>query len=193
MTGKTHDLAAFVALLGVIAYSPVPGGLNWPTVIVAFGANFAGGLFPDIDQRTSDFWDNFRMGPFISRFVCKALGGHRNLSHSILGIFLTGWLLALLLDLIPVYTLIPITTQLVWDAFMIGVLSHVGMDLLTKAGVRLLWPFDLLFGIPPIKALRIETGEWVEEWLIVPGLILLLSLLVLSRYQYLWTFLQHIS
>lgn len=171
MTGRTHDLAAFTALTLVFINLPELPQISLATAIAAFGANFIGGLFPDIDQPTSDFWDNFRLGPFVAKVVCPALGGHRNISHSLLGIFLIGfgskfvfWFIASILTL-------NIDPYIVWQAFMIGVISHIIMDLPTKAGVPLLWPFKWVFGIPPVKWLRITSGKFVENFIIFPGLL----------------------
>lgn len=180
MTGKTHDLAAFTALLAVCIYLPAIPQMSAATAIAAFGANFVGGLFPDIDQPTSDLWDNFRLGPFIAKLVCPALGGHRHISHSILGVFLIGALSRLLLQLLS--SIILIDMEIVWYAFMIGVVSHILTDLPTRAGVPLLWPLTCKFGIPPWKSLRMESGKFVENWIVFPTL-LATSLYLLYTHQ----------
>ena len=46
---------------------------------------------------------------------------------------------------------------------MIGVVSHLFMDLFTKEGIPLLLPIPVKFGIPPLKALRITTGKLAEK------------------------------
>lgn len=171
MTGRTHDLAAFTALVITFVYVPEVPPMSLATAITALGANFIGGLFPDIDQPTSDFWDNFRLGPFLAKIICPAFGGHRNISHSFAGLLLIGWLSSLLLSFVLPFILIDINGDIVWTAFMIGVISHILTDMPTKAGVPLLWPYDFGFGIPPFKSLRMESGKFVEKWLVFPGLL----------------------
>jgi membrane-bound metal-dependent hydrolase YbcI (DUF457 family) len=53
--------------------------------------------------------------------------------------------------------------HIVWWAFMIGVASHLFMDMFTKEGVPLLLPIPVKFGIPPLKALRLTTGKIGEK------------------------------
>lgn len=171
MTGRTHDAAAFAALVAVVIYTPHLPTMSLTTATLAFGANFIGGLFPDIDQPTSHFWDNFRLGPIFAKFVTPMLGGHRSLSHSILGVVLLGLLADRLFAYLSSILLLKIDYSIVWTSFMIGVLSHIVMDLITKEGVPLLWPFGWKFGIPPIKALRITTGKLMEKLIIFPGLV----------------------
>ncbi len=175
MTGKTHDLASTTALILFVLFAPEYFGfvlpvMTLPTAVVAFGANFIGGLFPDIDQPTSDFWDNFRFGPLVAKVICPAIGGHRHLSHSLLGLALTGGGLKLLFEALSPLILIDFVP--VWWAFMIGVVSHLATDIITKDGLPLLWPLKWRFGIPPIKALRIRAGSFMENLVIFPGLLL---------------------
>lgn len=181
MTGRTHDLAAFTALVIAFVYAPVIPAMSLETVVVAMGANFVGGLFPDIDQPTSDFWDNFRLGPFVAKIVVPALGGHRHISHSFLGLVIIGLGSSFLLDWTLPYILLDINADIVWNAFMIGVVSHILMDMPTKAGVPLLWPFGFKFGIPPMKSLRIESGKFVEKWIVFPGLLLFTGYLLFEH------------
>lgn len=188
MTGKTHDLAAFTALLAVFIYLPEVPPMSLATAVTAFGANFVGGLFPDIDQPTSDLWDNFRLGPFIAKVICPALGGHRHISHSLIGLVLIGVLSRLLLQILS--PIILIDMQIVWYAFMIGVVTHIVTDLPTKAGVPLLWPFKYKFGIPPIKKLRFESGKFVENWIVFPGILILALYLMYHHQAKIWEFVQ---
>ncbi|HET7320505.1 MAG TPA: metal-dependent hydrolase, partial [Candidatus Saccharimonadales bacterium] len=59
----------------------------------------------------------------------------------------------------------------VWWAFMIGMLSHLAMDTLTKEGVPWLLPIPIKFGIPPLRKFRITTGKLVETCLVFPLLL----------------------
>ncbi len=169
MTGKTHDLAAFTGLTIVFILLPLQP-MSVATAITAFSANFIGGLFPDIDQPTSDLWDNFRGGKFAGRFFTKLLGGHRHISHSLVGFFLTGWLLEKFLLLISGIFLVDM--NIVWWCFMIGVFTHLITDSVTKDGIPLLWPIQWRIGVPPLSALRIRSGKFVENKIIFPGLLL---------------------
>jgi len=169
MTGKTHDLAAFTALTLVFIYTKDVPQMSVPTLVTALGANFIGGLFPDIDQPTSDFWDNFRLGHFVAKVAVPVLGGHRHISHSLIGLVLITFGSAKLLDLLS--NIILIDMQIVWLCFMIGVVSHLITDLPTKAGLPLLWPIKWYFGIPPFKFLRITGGKFIENFIIFPGLL----------------------
>lgn len=178
MTGRTHDLAAFTALVLVFVYLPELPVITLSTAVAVFGANFIGGLFPDIDQPTSDFWDNFRLGPFVAKVVCPALGGHRHFSHSVVGLFLIGSGSKFLLEFLAPFINLPLDMQIIWYGFMIGMVSHILMDMPTKAGVPLLWPFKWNFGIPPFKALRINSGKFVENMVIFPGLLVVTGYII---------------
>lgn len=170
MTGRTHDLAALTALTFVIATQPLPQ-MTLGTALVAFGANMIGGLAPDIDQPTGELWGRIRGGSIISRIFAPFLGGHRFISHSVLGIFLFGFLAKWVLDLTS--SVLIVNQTVVWWSFMIGYVSHLLMDTLTRDGVPWLFPIPLHIGIPPFKALRIKTGGMIEKSLIFPGLLLI--------------------
>lgn len=170
MIARTHDLAAVTAL-GVVFVLLSPQTLSLSTVIVAVIANLIGGITPDIDQPTAPFWRNLPIGPYFGKVFGHLLGGHRFLTHSLLGVVLFGFLThTLLLFLQPIMG--SVDTNIVWWAFMIGMLSHLVMDTLTKEGVPWLLPLPIKFGFPPIKAWRITTDTWVESWVVFPSLII---------------------
>ena len=188
MTGRTHDLAAFTGLVIAIIWLPQLPEMSLATAVTAFGANFIGGLFPDIDQPTSDFWDNFRLGPFIAKIVCPAFGGHRHFSHSLIGLVVIGGAIKLLLTLLA--TIILIDMEIIWYAFMIGMVSHLITDFLTKDGLPLLWPLKWKFGFPSFRFMRFESGKWVESLVIFPGLLLLTGYLIYQHQTKILDFLQ---
>ncbi|CAN5121432.1 hypothetical protein BH09PAT3_BH09PAT3_5970 [soil metagenome] len=170
MIARTHDAAAITAL-GVVFLLATPQHVSLATVIVAVLANLIGGITPDIDQPTAPFWRNLPIGKYFGKLMGNALGGHRFLSHSILGLFLFGFLFnSLLLFLHPIMG--SIDTGFVFWAFMIGMISHLVMDTLTKEGVPWLLPIPIKFGLPPIRAWRITTGKWVETRVIFPLIII---------------------
>jgi inner membrane protein len=181
MTGRTHDTAAITLLGLAVAVYPLPN-VSLATALVAILANQIGGIAPDIDQPTAPFWRNFPLiGTIFGRFTDKLLGGHRFLTHSILGAALLGfaahWLLVFLSPVMP-----HVDINLVWYAFMIGIASHLIMDTFTKEGVPWLLPIPFKFGLPPVKALRVTTGHFVENFVIFPGLIVINILLCMAYY-----------
>src|SRR5260221_14715136 len=116
MTGRTHDLAAFTAL-GYIAVTEPLLHISFGTMLVAIGANLIGGIAPDIDQPTAGLYRKLPAGIFIGDIIAPILGGHRFISHSIIGLILFGigfhYILAL-----SSHTLI-IDQNVVWWSFMI--------------------------------------------------------------------------
>jgi inner membrane protein len=171
MIGRTHDLAAITALGVILIALPGLQPLNLSTLLVAIFANQIGGITPDIDQPTAPFWRNLPIGGIFGKVIGRLLGGHRFLTHSILGIVLFGWLSwTFLTFLSPILTSIDI--WIVWIAFMIGMLSHLIMDSFTKEGVPWLLPIPVKFGFPPIRRLRMTTGKWIENLIVLPMLII---------------------
>ena len=170
MTGRTHDLAAFTAISYIVATQPI-GNMSLATAFVAFTANMIGALAPDIDQSTGTLWKRVRLGRFFGKLLSPLFGGHRHISHSILGIIFFGVISKLFLILVSDVLIVDI--EIVWWSFMIGVASHLISDTFTHSGVPWLFPIPIKLGIPPIKALRFHTGSFVEKGIVFPGLILL--------------------
>ncbi len=170
MTGRTHDLAAFTAMSYVVATSPLPQDISLATVLVAISANFVGGLAPDIDQTTAELWGRIRGGNIIGRLITPLFGGHRFISHSILGVVLFGFATKFILQLMSSFLIV--NMDVVWWAFMIGFVSHLIMDTITRDGVPWLFPIPIRFGFPPFKIFRMKTGGLMEKSVIFPALIL---------------------
>ena len=181
MTGRTHDLAAITAFGVVVLVQPVRT-VTLATAIVAIFANLIGGITPDVDQPTAPLWRNLPVGKYFGRVFDKLLGGHRFLTHSLLGLALFGlaghWLLV---ALHPIMSTVSI--GLVWWAFMIGMLSHLVMDTITKEGVPWLLPLPFKFGLPPVKALRITTGHFAEKFVVFPLLLVFNVVLYFVNYD----------
>lgn len=188
MTGRTHDLAAFTALNYVIISQPLTE-MSLATALVAFTANMVGGLAPDIDQPTADLYHRIRGGRLLASIIHPLLGGHRFISHSIIGIFLFGFVLQILLDMLGKVLLVDM--DVVWWAFMIGFISHLVMDLFTRDGLPLLFPIPIRFGIPPLRFLRMKTGGLVEKSFVFPMLLIINVYLVYTHYQKILDFIQH--
>lgn len=171
MISRTHDLAAITALGIVMVAMPTLQPHDLATLLIAILANLIGGIVPDIDQPTAPFWRNLPIGGVIGRIIDKLLGGHRFLTHSLLGLGLFGWLGWLLLEFL--HPIMPaIDNWIVWVAFMIGMVSHLIMDSFTKEGVPWLLPVPIKFGFPPIRRLRMTTGKAIENFIVLPGLVL---------------------
>ena len=192
MTGRTHDLAALTALIIAFIYTPEIPVISITSLVLIVFANFIGGLFPDIDQQTSDFWDNFRFGPFVAKFIVPILGGHRHISHSLFGTVFFGGLTYLFLNFVQSILTIKIEIDLIWYGFMIGFISHLIMDMPTKAGIPLLWPLKIDFGFPPFKFMRITSGKFVENWIVFPLLILLTGYLLFTNQAKLLFLIHHL-
>lgn len=181
MTARTHDLAAITALGVVVLVTPART-ITLATAIIAVFANLIGGITPDIDQPTAPLWRNLPVGKYLGKVFDKMLGGHRFITHSIIGLVLFGYLSHLLLIFLhPIMTSVNI--GLIWWAFIIGMISHLVMDTLTKEGVPWLLPIPVKFGFPPFKAWRITTGKWVETWVVFPSLLVFNGLFYWSHYQ----------
>ena len=179
MTGRTHDLAAFTALTITLTFLPLEK-MSLATAIAAFSANMIGGLAPDIDQPTGALWNKMRGGSIISRMISPMLGGHRFISHSVIGVLLFGAVLKFLLGLME--SVILVNMDIVWWAFMIGFVSHLIMDMFSRDGVPWLFPIPIHFGIPPFRFLRIKTGGLFEKSVIFPALLFLNAYLIYANY-----------
>jgi inner membrane protein len=170
MLARTHDLAAITAL-GVVVLLQPERSMTLSTAIAAVLANLIGGITPDIDQPTAPLWRNLPVAGIFGRMFGRLLGGHRFLTHSILGLVAFGiaahWLLIFLQPLLGA-----INTGFVWWSYMIGMTSHLVMDTFTKEGVPWLLPIPVKFGVPPLKSLRLTTGKALETFAVFPGLLL---------------------
>ncbi len=188
MLARTHDVAAITMLTAVVLAQPLRT-VTLSTAIIAIIANQIGGIAPDLDQPTAPFWRNLPIGGIFGKIIGRTLGGHRFLSHSIIGLALFGALTNLLLDFL--HPIMPnVDTDLVWWAFMIGMLSHLIMDSFTKEGVPWLLPIPWKLGFPPVRQLRVTTGKWVEHFVILPLLLGLAAWLIAGNYNEIATFVQ---
>jgi len=180
MTSRTHDLAAITTLTGFIAIQPL-FSVSLGTGIVALLANQLGGFVPDIDHHTSLFWEQIPAGSLIGKIIRPLLGKHRMLTHSLLGLFLISLGAKYLLGFLKTFLLVDISV--VGWAFVLGMLSHLIMDSLTKDGVPWLFPLPVRFGFPPFEILRFTTDKLGEKLIVVPGLMLLNCWLIFSNYS----------
>ena len=176
MLGKTHLTIGGAAWLGCMYSQVVPAhgitALSAGWFIAAIGA-----LEPDIDTKKSMASQMF--GPVtrgISYLVREAFGGHRKITHSILG--------AVIMSLF-FYACIHLWFLIPWIAiaFMVGWVSHVVADMTTVQGCPLLWPASKhKFGLH-----LVHTGKNLEHYFIFPlalganVLLLILDLVAILR------------
>ncbi len=152
MTGKTHlagGVAACAAVAHVTHYEPI--------ALLAAGA--IGSLLPDICHRGSKIG---RKLPILSTII-GSLFGHRTFTHSILFMLL----LNLLLDWLIPYGEISM-------GVLIGMLSHVLLDMATNRGVALLYPWKQSVKWP----VTVRTGGKAE------GSIFVLLIIVANYFFY---------
>lgn len=191
MTARTHDLAAITALAVVVLAWP-PEAVRLSTVLLAIFANQLGGVAPDIDQPTAPLWRNLPEGHAVGKVFHRLVGGHRFLSHSIVGFALFAWLSNLLLHFL--HPLMPhVDISLVWYAFLIGYASHLVMDTFTKEGVPWLLPIPVKLGLPPLKKFRITTGKAAENLVVLPAFVVFDIWLFASHYNQFVQLFQHIA
>lgn len=185
MTERTHDLAALTALTISIVVLPM-GTMSLGTLTVALLANQIGSAVPDFDQPTAEFYRELPAGSLIGKLFAPLLGGHRFISHSLLGMFFIGWGFQVILGYIHNFLLVDM--NIVWWAFMLGFASHLIMDSFTKEGVPWLFPLPYRLGIPPFKFLRVTTGKFVEKFLIYPSLVLINGYIIYEYYDLITSF-----
>ena len=136
MQGNTHIVGGITASLAFAQFSN-----DNPLVLV--GAGVIGALLPDICHRGSKIGRTF---PLIAKLVTTVFG-HRSFTHSLL--FLIS-MMVLLHMLIP-YRAISI-------GIIIGMASHIVLDMCTKKGVKLFFPVSISIRFP----LTTKTGSKVE-------------------------------
>ncbi len=95
-------------------------------------------LLPDIDHPKSFLGQRLR---WISKPIARACG-HRGFTHSLLAIFV---LLAVFYLKVPENAWLPVDAL---QGMVLGYLSHILADMLTPAGVPLLWPCRWRFRFP---------------------------------------------
>ncbi|WDV08351.1 metal-dependent hydrolase [Lysinibacillus irui] len=149
MQGNTHIVGGITASLAFAQFSN-----DNPLVLV--GASVIGALLPDICHRGSKIGRTF---PIIAKLV-NTVFGHRSFTHS---------LLFLLLVMLILHTLIPY--RAISIGVIVGMASHIVLDMCTKKGVKLFFPASVSIRFP----LTTKTGSKVE------GIVLML-LSMLSIY-----------
>lgn len=138
MDGKTHRLGGITAGVATASFLATRGAsvdfLSYGLIIYG-GA--LGGLIPDIDHPNSTISKRHKT---ISKFV-TSFTKHRGITHTLLGVG------AFFLALLFLSTFLPVFIQYYAMLFSVGVfvglLSHLLLDIITRAGLRLFYPFSL--------------------------------------------------
>ncbi|MGE8037263.1 hypothetical protein B1B04_04095 [Lysinibacillus sp. KCTC 33748] len=137
MQGNTHIIGGITASL---AFAQISN--DNPLVLV--GAGVIGALLPDICHGGSKIG---RKLPIISKIV-NTMFGHRSFTHSLLFLFLVGMLL---------HTFIPYKS--ISLGILLGMASHILLDMGTKKGVKLFFPVSISVRLP----ITTKTGSKAEK------------------------------
>lgn len=136
MTGKTHIIGGITASLAfaqVTNYDP----------FILLGAGAVGALIPDICHGGSKIG---RTLPVVSKII-NTLFGHRTFTHSLLFLLLS----ALLFNAV-------IPNDALAAGLMIGMVSHLLLDMATRNGIKLFFPMKITVRFP----LTLKTGGLAE-------------------------------
>lgn len=173
MIGQAVGLTTFFALTSG-QYEPA----TFAFVVVV---SSVAALLPDIDQASSSLWHALPFGHVAANAVDPLLQ-HRNLSHSLLGTALVGWLVHWLAGLMPGYW--GVNGLIVFWVFLASYLSHLLTDMVTVEGVPLFFPYQKMYGIPPkpFQGVRIVTGKWFENLIIFPLADLALLIIIITHW-----------
>lgn len=185
MTYKTH--LSFGILFSAVFFLTIKKLELTPALAtILFFSTLLGASAPDLDTPTGELWDKIPAGSILSRIIHPVfIGGHRHLSHSIIGLGIFTFLYSLLLKWLGLhFPLILITSYFILLSFILGFASHLFADSLTEDGVPLLFPIDYHFGIPPnpFAKMRIKTGQWFENLVVYPVVNLVIIAIIYQRY-----------
>lgn len=179
MLGRTHEIAAACAVASAAILYPI-NNMTAETAAASFLVAIVGGITPDIDKPGSKLWEDIPTGGILSHIIHPVfIGGHRHITHSLLGLFLFGLGVRALLGVLPLGD--KIDTTIVFFSFVIAFVSHLIADMVTKEGVPLLFPLPFHIGFPPLEFLRIRTNGLAENLIVTPGIIALVIYLGYSH------------
>ncbi|MBX5319661.1 metal-dependent hydrolase [Staphylococcus caprae] len=139
MTGKTHASCGFLVGALTTQYFHTDLFTSITTIVLSTIAS----LLPDICHTKSKIGRRFK----ILSFIIRLLFGHRTFTHSLVFIALVGFLLYLIHT--PMYYMV---------AIVIGMISHVILDILTPRGVKLFYPLPLNI----VSPIHFKTGGLVD-------------------------------
>lgn len=168
MRYKTHALGGLLFGVTTMPFLSIP--LFSVEGVIWLSGSVLGSLLPDIDHPNS--YIGKRLKPL--SFAINKTFGHRGITHTLLFVFLISflfWLLSLFL--------IPSSLTFLFYSFfvgcVIGIVSHLVLDMSTKSGVPLFYPISK----KNISILPIKTGSFGETiYFICLGIILVLYVYV---------------
>lgn len=169
MTYKTH-LSTGLLFSSFVFLRIYQINLTPVLALLLVSATILGASAPDLDRPTAGLWRKIPAGSIISGIIKPVfIGGHRHLSHSLIGFGIFTALFCLLTRAIP-FDIVINNYKLIILAFALGYVSHIFADMFTEAGVPVLFPWDYHFGIPPnpLEKVRIKTGQWFENFVVYP-------------------------
>ncbi|MEA1064897.1 metal-dependent hydrolase [Apirhabdus apintestini] len=139
MTAEGHLLFAISSAVFAknAALTPILARGDWWHILSAAVLSC---LLPDIDHPKSFLGQRI---PWLSHPIARAFG-HRGFTHSLLAVFAA---LTLCYLKVPDSWLLPADAL---QGLVLGYLSHIAADMLTPAGVPLLWPCRWRFRLPVI-------------------------------------------
>jgi membrane-bound metal-dependent hydrolase YbcI (DUF457 family) len=174
MTAPTHIVFGVISTTGIFSLCSWSLHKDWP----ALAAAILGALLPDIDSPKSTLG---RLFPFVS-VPLEQRWGHRTLTHGL------GMVIGLAVVLSPVYALY----QTLYCALLIGYLSHLFADCITKSGVPLFYPSPSVYVLPGNARYRVKTGSLAERIILIVLLICLLLTAPLSNVGGVWRALRYV-
>ncbi|WP_312830884.1 metal-dependent hydrolase [Pantoea eucrina] len=149
MTAEGHVIFAIASAIFAkrAELTPVLAAADWWHLVPA---TLLTCLLPDIDHPRSTLGQRFR---WLSQPIARAFG-HRGFTHSLLAVAISLWLFKVN---VPADWFLPAD---VLQGLTLGYLSHIVADMLTPAGVPLLWPCRWRFRLP---ILRSQSGNQLER------------------------------
>ncbi len=185
MTYKTH--LSFGILFSAVFFLTIKKLELTPALAtILIFSTLLGASVPDLDTPTGELWQKVPAGSILSRVIHPVfIGGHRHLSHSLIGMGIFYFLFSLVLKMFSHDSVFMIQYSVnALTAFTLGFASHLFADSLTEEGVPLLFPLEYHFGIPPnpFAKMRIKTGQWFENLVVYPLVNLAIIVIIYQRY-----------
>lgn len=149
MTAEGHIIFAIASAIFAkrAELTPVLASADWWHLVPAALLTC---LLPDIDHPKSLLGQRLK---WISQPIARAFG-HRGFTHSLLAVAVSLWLFQIN---VPPDWLLPAD---VLQGMTLGYLSHIVADMLTPAGVPLLWPIRMRFRFPVLNS---QKGNQLER------------------------------
>jgi len=149
MTAEGHIIFAIASAIFAkrAELTPVLASADWWHLVPAALLTC---LLPDIDHPKSLLGQRLK---WISQPIARAFG-HRGFTHSLLAVAVSLWLFQIN---VPADWLLPAD---VLQGMTLGYLSHIVADMLTPAGVPLLWPIRMRFRFPVLNS---QKGNQLER------------------------------